>query len=141
MKKLSNYDQELFEEILTFFTSELENYMSEFDFVQTGQSGVLDGLFEFYYIKKYEFADIDENFYMHFSRLEEKIECFVSIFSHFTTPLENGMFCIASTQEWKTGATEKYRQEANQINDAARAIYDAMITFKNEGKKRMAMAA
>lgn len=137
MKKFNHHDQESFEKILMLFTPELQNFLTEFDFAQTGQSKVLDGLFELYYIKKYEFVDVDEEFYAIFSSLEEKIAYFVSLFSHFTTPLENGMFHIASEQEWKMGATQKYTEEANQISDAARAIFDVMKIFVVEGKKRM----
>ena len=111
--------------------------MSEFDFAQAGQSKVLDGLFELNYIKKYKFSDIDDEFLSLFTHLKIKIECFVSVFSYFTTPLENGMFHIASKEEWEVGDTQRYRQEANQINDAARAIYEVMTRFKAEGKNRM----
>ena len=111
--------------------------MSEFDFAQAGQSKVLDGLFELNYIKKYKFSDIDEEFFSLFTHLKGKIECFVSVFSYFTTPLENGMFHIASIEEWEAGAAQRYRHEANQINDAARAIFEAMTLFKTEGENRM----
>lgn len=137
--KFNSNDKQLFKNISNVFTRDLQIFLLDFDFANTGQAAVLEKLFEFqYYMNtiEYDFVDIDSSFNHIYLSFKKSITKFLYTFSIYTTPTGDKMFQVASQKKWELGDYKRYREEADKINKSARELYNALKMFILEGKKR-----
>ncbi len=142
IQKFNFHDQSLFEKISGIFSQDLQIYLSEFDFANTGHTRVLDELFETTHYSDtldYTFIDIDDDFLEVYINLKQSMNIFQNIFVKHTTPTGNGMFQVASQKDWDFGDHKRYREEANAINTSAAVLFEVMQKFIIAGKKRIFM--
>jgi hypothetical protein len=142
MKFFESHDKELFIKISNIFTSDVQIYLKDFDFANTGRMSMINPFFELnHYINTsdYEFINIDEDFFKIYTELIESIKNFVITFSLNTTPTGNEMFQVAPSNEWYGSESDRLRQEANEINHTAEDLHSKIRNFTLGGKKRINM--
>lgn len=140
LKKFHSHDQSLFEKISKLFSQDVQMYLSDFDFANTGHTSVLDGLFEmdaYANTIDYQFIDADDEFLNIYINLKVTLKKFLHTFAINTTPTGNKMFQVASQKDWDLGDSKQYREEADEINAAAAILFESMKLFVMNGKKRI----
>lgn len=140
--KFNPHDQELFEKISNIFTQDLQIYLSQFDFADTGRKSVFDELFEMSYYDNtvdYVFIDVDGAFLTIYNDLKNAIKKFHHSFGIHTIPAGEGMFHVAPEIEWIGSDAKILREEADVINSDAEALFSVMKRFIMNGKKRINM--
>jgi len=142
MQEFMKHDQELFNKISIIFTLDLQMQLKDFDYGNIGNANILSPLFEMNHYKgsiDFTFINIDQDFSKNYADLQAYITEFINKFSTYTTPYGNGRFHVAPEAEWDIGDYDRYRGEADEINLAARQLYNILKSFIISGKKRMRM--